>query len=321
MLAIQKEKNENPSRKIRLEVVGTIKQLEKVVPAVTGMKDLDLKIMNELSDNDLLSFSLVSKNTRNLCLDEGFWQRRLMKNFGSQFNPIKNILNKSWKNTYFQLKSLFNKGIVTDEKLIDFFFLILSDKVKIYYTHNNGSQPLRVLIDGNIVLVHNNNVFISRKSSKYRENKGIRGNYSIDELYVFKVEDIFVGKSPKTAISDTRTGGYGPKYDGNSILICLNELNYVFIGDCIYKFKACSKINFYLSPVGNNDVPYPYARDVENNTYLMLIEKGELSVIPGKVFDRYDASEPYLSYYDNTKSFEKQMIYLPITMIRNRSFF
>ena len=66
------------------------------------------------------------------------------------------------------------------------------------------------------------------------------------------------------------SGGYGKKFDGNSILLQLNDNRYA-IGCYIYEFTS-NKIISFISPVGNNDFPYPFALD-KDNAYLMLDEK------------------------------------------------
>ena len=63
--------------------------------------------------------------------------------------------------------------------------------------------------------------------------------------------------------------GYGEKFDGNSILLKLSKNKYVYIGSLIYSFNAYNEITTFISPVGNNDVPYPYAIDEKNNYYLL----------------------------------------------------
>ena len=62
------------------------------------------------------------------------------------------------------------------------------------------------------------------------------------------------------------SGGYGDEFDGNSILVHISENKYVYIGSSIYSFESQAKIIRYISPVGNSDVPYPYAIDEKENS-------------------------------------------------------
>nr|QBK85874.1 MAG: hypothetical protein LCMAC101_04690 [Marseillevirus LCMAC101] len=118
-----------------------------------------------------------------------------------------------------------------------------------------------------------------------------------DELFFDRiVEKVFVGESPKNKMTEF-SGGYGDDFRGNSLLLHIcgdseGSLEYVFIGWKIYSFEALSEIVQYVSPVGNSDVPYPYAIDTKNRAYLLkenvivqLTEK-EVSNIPS--FDPYN---------------------------------
>jgi hypothetical protein len=82
-------------------------------------------------------------------------------------------------------------------------------------------------------------------------------------------KDIFVGKSPLNEMTQF-SGGHGRKWNGNSILLHLSGLKYVFIGMTIQQFEAKSPIVKYVSPVGNNGVPYPFAIDEEKRFYFMI---------------------------------------------------
>ena len=98
------------------------------------------------------------------------------------------------------------------------------------------------------------------------------------------IRKLFVGKSPLTPMTEF-SGGHGKDFDGNSILFQTESLRYVFVGHVIYSFDAISPIVSYVSEVGNNDVPYPYAVDERNNVYLMIED-----VI---VKNRIDTRDPY----------------------------
>lgn len=152
----------------------------------------------------------------------------------------------------------------------------------IYYTHDNGGRPFKVEIneDKPVVDVYDN----------YEESK----TYN-KKLYSTKYTNIWVGKSPKiemTLFSD----GYGKKFDGNSILVETCNLEYVFIGEKIFSFTSIAPIKTYVSPVGNSDVPYPYAIDSEGYLYL-LIEN--VIVHPNQKTENLfkKSEEPYTVYY------------------------
>jgi hypothetical protein len=75
---------------------------------------------------------------------------------------------------------------------------------------------------------------------------------------------------------------------GNSILLQTATNRYVFIGDCVYEFslQEGDSVVTYVSPVGNNDVPYPYIIG-EKFTYLLLGSGDKLgpNYIPNSALD------------------------------------
>ncbi len=154
--------------------------------------------------------------------------------------------------------------------------------INIYYIHDNGGRPYKVEIDNNKNTL---TVFDNIEDSKtYKKN-----------IYSSKYTNIWIGKSPKIEMTEY-SGGYGKKFDGNTILIETGNLEYVYIGEHILSFKSISPIKKYISPVGNNDVPYPYAIDNEGYIYL-LIEN--VIVHPNEktqtLFNK--SEEPYTVYY------------------------
>jgi hypothetical protein len=152
----------------------------------------------------------------------------------------------------------------------------------IYYIHDNGGRPYKVEIDNNKNIL---NVFDNIEDSKtYKKN-----------IYSSKYSNIWVGKSPKIEMTEY-SGGYGKKFEGNSILIETGNLEYVFIGEQILSFKSLSPIKKYVSPVGNNDVPYPYAIDSEGYIYLLI---ANVIVHPNEKTENLfkKSEEPYSAYY------------------------
>ena len=95
------------------------------------------------------------------------------------------------------------------------------------------------------------------------------------------------------------SGGHGKKFDGNSILLNISNNKYIYICDIIQEFTSYSKIIKFVSPVGNNDVPYPYAVDDKNNTYLFsenLCINNKTHNNKFNINKKYD--NPYDYYYD-----------------------
>ena len=91
------------------------------------------------------------------------------------------------------------------------------------------------------------------------EEDGELPTYEEEPCITFTAGKVFVGQSPK----------HGARFDGNSLLLHLEGLKYVFVGETVFSFTAKSPITKYVSPVGNNDVPYPWAMDEQGFRYLM----------------------------------------------------
>lgn len=97
-------------------------------------------------------------------------------------------------------------------------------------------------------------------------------------IYTVDALQIFIGESKFNKLT-SGSGGYGKKWDGNSILLLVSEDNdgvnnkykYVHIGIKIFEFTTDEKIIKYVSSVGGNCVPYPYAES-QNWCYDMVHE-------------------------------------------------
>jgi len=151
----------------------------------------------------------------------------------------------------------------------------------VYYTHDNGGRPFKVDVAGDI------RVFLETGF----DEKTQKTTYATEPAHTFAAERVFVGQSgfnDMTAFS----GGHGPDFDGNSLLLKISEGEYVWIGSTIFAFHTEHEIVRYESPVGNNDVPYPYAVD-SHGRYYLLIENVILSAVPES------CCEPYTYYYDH----------------------
>ena len=147
-----------------------------------------------------------------------------------------------------------------------------------YLIHDNGGRPFKVVIDGNDVTVF-------KKTGWDEETDD--AIYGAEPLFRFeKVRRIFVGEC------DTY-----PQFLGNSVLIQLDATTYVFIGEEIKKFTWNTQIALYRSPVGNSDVPYPYAVDKEG-AYLLMLEFVAIDDVPKRL-----RKDPYTYYYTGDNGF------------------
>jgi len=155
--------------------------------------------------------------------------------------------------------------------------------MKYYFVHNNGGRPYKIGKKGDTVYVY-----------KQIENEGNEYDapleYTLAPVLIVIVKKMFVGKSPRNQQTEF-SKRYGPQFNGNSILLKINETNYIYVGHTIYSFKSKSPIIKYVSPVGNSDVPYPYAID-KNGEYYLLIEDVILKNVP-----KAQKYNPYNYYY------------------------
>ena len=113
-----------------------------------------------------------------------------------------------------------------------------------YLTLDNGGRPF-------MVSVHNNKVevFAREKNDKCpsKEEKENKIGWTILVLSVENCLNIFIG-------DDLAHG-----YTGNSVLLQRSNTEYMYISGSIKEFKWPEQIVEFHAPVGNSDVPYPFA--------------------------------------------------------------
>ncbi|CAJ1386945.1 unnamed protein product [Effrenium voratum] len=155
----------------------------------------------------------------------------------------------------------------------------------VYLIHDNGGRPFRVSVQ------HGEKAQVQVFKAIYDDDddddddEEVWANYAEVACASFDAERVFVGESPK----------HGAGFDGNSMLLHLGGLKYVFVGEKVFSFTAKSPITKYLSPVGNSDVPYPWAVDEEGFRYLMISSV----ILSGKLFENSDA-DPYDLFFDRS---------------------
>jgi hypothetical protein len=173
-------------------------------------------------------------------------------------------------------------------------------KYREYMTHDNGGMPYTVELEIREkkasefsscradVSVFRNVYF--RQFNKHRPKGDAILNYSNAKVWV--------GVSPSTPATRF-SGGHGPDFKGNSILIQPDEAvqKYIFIGHEVLEFTTYNPIHTFVAPVGNNDVPYCYAID-DAGLYYLPMERAILSKCQAYDTDP-DEFDPYDYYYDH----------------------
>lgn len=167
-----------------------------------------------------------------------------------------------------------------------------------YYTIDNGDRPFKVVVKDGIV-----DVYIKLEggmdapvSSKIWSDKPV--------IHV-KAIRVFPGRSPLSRMTKF-SGGTGPGTTGNTVLVQIAPLTYLHIGWCIQKITTPEEVVQFVSPIGNNDVPYPY---FTTPTKVYLVEEKvwfhKTSLAPECVKDPYDQYYDHEGLYKTNSAFDK----------------
>jgi hypothetical protein len=131
---------------------------------------------------------------------------------------------------------------------------------KKYVVHDNGSRPFMVGYDKTHVSVFKLIQGVDEEEFQSLPLKSQLAMYSVRVLKPTAYVKAFVGKDPTMK---------GASFDGNSMLFDLGKNKYLFVGDKVCTMRPVSPIKEFVSPIGNSDVPYPYAVDDAGRSYLM----------------------------------------------------
>ena len=84
---------------------------------LTGVKDLDFKILNKLPDQDLVSVCKTNKQANKLCDDQNFWLQRIMIKFPYlDIEVLKRYKrDRSWSQYYIEDLRSINKNNANDK--------------------------------------------------------------------------------------------------------------------------------------------------------------------------------------------------------------
>ncbi len=130
----------------------------------------------------------------------------------------------------------------------------LAPDAKVWKTHDN-------FYIGFVVIQQDDRVLVYGRTHDVITNRDIdeTTDPDIDEvktftqlIKVYKPLDVFIGKS---AID-------GPECDGNTLLLRIEPpevFRYAQIGSSVFEFSTDEPVTKYISNIGNNDVPYPFA--------------------------------------------------------------
>jgi len=138
---------------------------------------------------------------------------------------------------------------------------------KKYYTHDNGSRPYLVYLSKKDAFIYKKPTNMKIESSLYSQTNNNNKWMYIKLVKHIKFIKSFIGKCPESLDAD-----------GNSILLQKNKNTYIFIGHLIKEYIVYNDtIIKFNSPIGNSDVPYPYAIG-NKNIYCFAYPYGYLSL-------------------------------------------
>jgi len=161
------------------------------------------------------------------------------------------------------------------------------------YTHDNGSRPFRVTVSKG-----GKQVDIAKCIYTDWKDKSLPAKYE-DAIYyehalTFKTRRVLLGEDPENVYKERPD--WVKMWLGNSVLAELAPNRYLYIGESVFEFQTSGKspITMYRSPVGNNDVPYPFAVDSE---YVYLIAY-DYKIPISEVDFKAKPFDPYVTSYN-----------------------
>jgi hypothetical protein len=153
----------------------------------------------------------------------------------------------------------------------------LKKKYEYYHTEDNSGTPFIVHIspdkkDVSVYTIPTKEEYLFEDDYIYfKPSEGFPPDNLLlytKRLGKFRPKRVFIGASPKNSMT-LFSGGHGNDFYGNTILLQVTNSEYIYIQSSIERFKVLAPIVKFVSPVGNNNVPYPFAVDEDGNYYLL----------------------------------------------------
>ena len=167
-----------------------------------------------------------------------------------------------------------------------------------YLIHWNGGRPFIVRVDGLRV-----EVYLTENKPDYEAGEHLR---------TFQAKRVWVPKGEAYRFSSSESDNYPPDIhmipwkgaEGNTILLEDADGSYVHIGNRISRFHPKEPIAEFRSPVGNSNVPYPFATTA-NYTYT-LGGGGKFAPRPLTRVPHKDDSHVWSSVNDKGTAYESE---------------
>lgn len=288
----------------RIVIFKQWNRVENPESSEENMESLKQRIcMLSPTDNSIChkycGFNKFTKKTYDTPLKEDGWlsiEDDILDEYDSTNDGTLEDFSVRYKNRHMKyiLNSICNPelNVFTDDKQI--IFDNVYSNWKCYPTLDNYSTGFLVFI----------NEFANKVHIYGRTSDVIQNTDDMDDIKIFnnligeyEPIEIFIGKSKSNDMTNF-SGGHGKKWNGNSILLRignLNEFRYLHIGICVFEFLTSEIIKTYVSSVGNNCVPYPYAES-ENWCYCISSYcKTPINQHPGRI------QRGHVSYKDDAE--------------------
>jgi hypothetical protein len=167
-----------------------------------------------------------------------------------------------------------------------------------YFVHDNGGRPFMVCIRENSVSV------FRQPESEYLWDEDWD---EARENPLYYKEHLMTFENPiKIWISHD----YFENCHGNTILIQINNTEYVWIGQHISKFFSNRPIIASYSNLGNNDVPYPVA--LTDSDILFLLDDVQYSRSDFNLQTEMEWADAYMQFYGHTPGLNENAKSRPI---------
>lgn len=123
---------------------------------LSGIKDLDYKILNELDDKDLVNFCLTNKRADEYCNDQNYWFNRIIYRFPYiPFDILKKYKKeRTWSNYYiYDLRKIFKDGGLFEIEMaatkgrLDHVMILVNKKINI------GSALENAALNGQVHII------------------------------------------------------------------------------------------------------------------------------------------------------------------------
>lgn len=218
------------------------------------------KTPDEIGDIDVETISGVPSGKRSVHKYIGFNQfERKITTIPKGYYRQRKVPDKKWFKDY-----IYNPSRTLAEKKLP---PEAKKKYTVYTPDDNGGTPFYVYVSPKEDEI---SVYTIPKTSYIpKDDEDDPGKeYYTERVFHAYPKKIYIGKSPKNNMTEFSCG-HGKKFDGNTILVDMGNNEYVYIQAAVEWFKSLASIVRYVSPVGNDRVPYPFAVDSKKNYYLL----------------------------------------------------